>query len=246
MKNPSTTKNQQLPTSEGIVAKPSDYKELEKHRKEVFNLEQERQFSKIFRFYTGWILAGVFCLFAVIESIRSLTWGHPQDHFQIAILHEDGTYSAPTDIKNLTPVQQREILETSLINYITYREYYTYTSSQKSYDIISAMTVGKEQERYQKHMLDQNDTENPLIKYAEHGIVTPIDIRLDPDPNSENSWNFSFTRRVTDNDNSTTVDTPMRGILTFTKGQVLTKFKIPYDPANIVILQYESHEVSTK
>ncbi|MBS0984270.1 VirB8/TrbF family protein [Gluconobacter cerinus] len=247
MTNTSTTHDthEQPAATEGMVPRPADYDQLRDHRKEVITLEQERRRSQAFRFYTGWALAGVFGLFALVEGARSLTWGHPQDRFQIAILHDDGTYSAPVDVKNLSRVEKREVLATSLVNYISYREGYTYASSQKAYDIVSAMTTGKEQSRYQKHMLDQNDPENPLVMYGEHGQITALDIRLDPDPNSENSWNFSFTRRVIDRDGAPE-DTPMRGTLTFVDGHVPTKYRVPYDPASVVVLQYESHGVTAR
>lgn len=246
MTNSSTTpENNNDHAPEGMVPRPADYPELRKHRQEVHSLEGERKRSEAFRFWMGWGLAGVFFTFSLVEGVRSLTWPHAQDHFRIAVVHNDGTYEAPVDVKDLTPVQKREILETSLVNYVTFREGYTYASSQKAYDIVSSMTGGKELNRYQKHMLDENDPENPIIKYGETGQIVAVDIRLDPDPNSENSWNFTYTRRVIDKDKAP-VDTPMRGTMTFIEAAVPLKYRVPYDPASVAVIQYESHEVTTR
>mgnify|MGYP001307776583 CR=1 FL=1 len=230
---------------EGMVPRPENYDDLRQHQKEVYSLERERRRSEAFRFYTGWGLAGVFGLFALVEAVRSLTWPHPRDHFQIALINNDGTYSAPVDLQDLTPVEKKVVLETSLVNYVTYREGYTFASSQKAYDIVSGMTAGKEQSRYQKHMLDQNDPDNPIVKYGLNGQITALDVRLDADPNSKNSWNFTFTRRLIEKDGQP-VDTPMRGTMTFVPAPVPTKVLVPYDPASVAVIQYESHEVTTR
>nr|AFK88996.1 hypothetical protein [Acetobacter pasteurianus] len=249
-KNSSTTTTmnpdmEQTKAPNGFVPRPGDYDGLRDNFKEVHTLESERKRSQAFRFWMGWGLAGVFFTFSLVEGVRSLTWPHAQDHFRIAIVHNDGTYDAPVDVNELTPVQQKEILETSLVNYVNYRESYAYAASQKSYDIVSAMTAGKELKRYQKSLLDQNDPENPIVKYGLKAHKEALDIRLNPDPNSNNSWNFTFTLRVTE-DEKDPVEIPMRGSMTFVKAPVSPKFRVPYDPASVAIIQYESHEVTTR
>ena len=233
------------PEPAGFVPRPDQYAALHQHFRDTYSLEAERSRSEKLRMFGGWALAGVFGVFALVAEAQNIGRPLPKDRFEIAFLHDDGTYSAPVETKDLTPVQQREVLQTSLVNYITYRAGYSYAASQKAYNVVSVMTGGQEQNRYQRVMLSPNDSESPLVKYGQHGQIVPIDIRLDPDPNSPNSWNFSYTQRLLLGD-APPQDTPMRGSMTFVRGPVPLKFRVPYDPASVVVLAYETHEVSSR
>ena len=229
-----------MPESAGFVPQPDQYPELHQHFQETHSLETERRRSEALRFYSGWALAGVFGLFALIQGIRDINRPAPRDRFEIAILNEDGSYSAPVDMQELTRVQQREVLETSLVNYITYRAGYAYASGQHNYNIVSAMTATSEQIRYQRTMLSSSDPLNPLIKYGPTAQIVPLNIRLEPDPTGPNTWNFTYTQHLMVGD-AAPRDIPMRGSLTFVRGPVLPKYRVPYDPASVVVLQYEDH-----
>lgn len=224
----------------GFVPRPDQYPELRTMFSETHSLEAERRRSERFRVFGGWGLAGLFAIFAFGELVQNISRPLPKDHFEIAILHPDGSYTPPMDEKDLTPMQQREVLETSLVNYITYRAGYTYAASQHDYDVVSSMTGGDAQTRYQRVMLSPSDPESPLVKYGMKAQIVPLDIRLDPDPTSPNEWNFSYTQHLMMAD-APPQDTPMRGSFTFVRGPVPLRFRIPYDPASVVVLQYEDH-----
>lgn len=228
----------------GFVPRETQYPELEKQFRDVHSLESERRRGQAFILFGGWGLAAVFGAFALIAGLQNINRPAPRDRFEIAFIHDDGSYDAPVEEENLSAVQQREVLQSSLINYITWRAGYTFASSQKAYNIVSAMTSGTEQARYQRLMLSQSDVDNPLVKFGLRGQLVPLDIRLDPDSNGPNSWNFSYTLRELVND-APPHDVPMRGSLTFVRGPVAQKFRVPFDPASVVVLQYESHEVAT-
>jgi hypothetical protein len=228
-----------------FVPNEEKYPELRQHFHEVHSLESERRRNQAIAVFGGWGVAAVFGVFALISGLQNINRPAPKDRFEIAFIHDDGSYDAPIEEKDMTPVQQREVLQASLVNYITSRAGYSFASSQKAYNIVSAMTAGTEQARYQRVMLSQNDPESPLVKYGLRGQIVPLDIRLDPDPNGPNSWNFSYTLRELVND-APPHDTPMRGSLTFVRGPVPKKFRVPFDPASVVVLQYESHEVTTR
>jgi type IV secretory pathway component VirB8 len=228
-----------LADNPGFVPRPDQYAEVQNHFRATHSLEAERRRGELLRVYGGWGLAGVFGLFALVQGLRDINRPVPHDRFEIAILHEDGSYSAPVEVKDLTPVQQREVLQTSLFNYIAHRAGYAYASSQHDYNVVSAMTAGTEQARYQRVMLSK-DQANPMVRLGLKGQIVPMDIRLEPDPTGPNSWNFTYTQRVINGD-APPQDTPMRGSLTFVRGPVLSKFRVPYDPAGILVLQYEDH-----
>lgn len=224
----------------GFVPRPDQYAEMRQHYAETHTLEAERRKAELLKVYGGWALAGVFGVFALVQGIRDINRPAPRDRFEIAVLHDDGSYSAPVEMKDMTPVQQREVLQTSLYNYITHRAGYAYASSQHDYNIVSAMTAGSEQSRYQRVLLSPNDPASPLVKYGLRGQIVPLDIRLEPDPTGPNSWNFTYTQRLIVADGPPQ-DTPMRGSLTFVRGPVPVKYRVPYDPASVVVLQYEDH-----
>lgn len=226
----------------GLIPQASQYDEIHRHFQETHSLEAERRRSEMLRFYSGWALAGVFGIFALVQGVRDINRPAPRDRFEIAILHEDGSYSAPTEMQDMTRVQQREVLETSLMNYITYRAGYTYAAGQHNYNIVSAMTATNEQVRYQRIMLSSSDPLNPLVKYGQTAQLVPLNIRLDPDPTGPNTWNFTYTLHLTVAETAAQ-DIPMRGSLTYVRGPVLSKVRVPYDPASVVILQYEDHPV---
>ncbi len=233
------------PEPSGFVPRSDQYAALHQHFRDTHSLEAERQRSEKLQRFGGWALAGVFGVFALVAEAQNINRPVPKDRFEIAFLHDDGSYSAPVEMKDLAPVQQREVLQTALVNYITYRAGYSYAASQKAYNIVSAMTGNQEQSRYQRVMLSPNDPESPLVKYGQRGQIFAEDIRLDPDPNGPNSWNFSYTQRLLLGD-APPQDTPMRGSLTFVRGPVPAKFRVPYDPASVIVLAYESHEVTTR
>jgi hypothetical protein len=225
-----------------FVPRETDYPELQAHFRAVHTLEGERRRAAAIMNYGGWILAAVFGGYALVAGLQNINRPLPHDRFEIAFVHDDGSYDAPREITDLSPVQQREVLQTSLVNYITWRSNYSFASSQKAYNVVSAMTNGHEQSRYQQLLLNRNDPANPLVKYGLNGQLVALDIRLDPDPNGPNSWNFSYTQRELVSD-APPHDTPMRGSLTFVRGPVPRKIRVPFDPASIIVLQYESHEV---
>lgn len=235
------------PASEpvGFVPRPDQYAALHQHFRDTHSLEAQRQRGEKLSRFGGWALAGVFGVYALVAGVQNIYRPAPKDRFEIAFLHDDGTYSAPVEMNDLAPVQQREVLQTALVNYITYRAGYSYAASQHAYDIVSAMTGSQEQNRYQRIMLSPNDPESPLVKYGQRGQLVPVDIRLDPDPNSKSSWNFSYTQRLLLGD-APPQDTPMRGSITFVRGPVPIKFRVPYDPASVIVLAYESHEVTAR
>ena len=234
-----------VPEGSGFVPRPDQYAALHQHFRDTHTLEAERRRAEKLRTLGGWALAGVFGVFALVAEAQNINRPLPRDRFEIAFLHDDGSYSAPVEMKDLAPVQQREVLQTALVNYITYRAGYSYAASQHGYDIVSAMTAGQEQNRYQRVMLSPNDPDSPLVKYGQHGEIVPVDIRFDPDPSGPNSWNFSYTQRLLLADASPQ-DTPMRGSLTFVRGPVPVKYRVPYDPASVIVLAYESHEVTSR
>jgi hypothetical protein len=231
------------PAAPYFVPQEGAYPELQEHFRAVHSLEGERRRAAAVVTFGGWALAAVFGGYALVAGIQNINRPAPRDRFEIAFVHDDGSYDAPREITELTPVQQREVLQTSLVNYITWRAGFSFAASQKAYNIISAMTNGHEQSRYQQLMLNRNDPVNPLVKYGLNGQLVALDIRLDPDPNGPNSWNFSYTQRELVSD-APPHDTPMRGSLTFVRGPVPQKIRVPFDPASIVVLQYESHEVT--
>lgn len=236
---------EEAPAAPIFVPRESEYSALQQHFRDVHSLEAERRRTQAVVILGGWGLAFVFGSFALIAGLQNINRPAPRDRFEIAFIHDDGSYDAPIENKDMTPVQQREVLEASLVNYITWRAGYSYASSQKAYNIVSAMTQGTEQSRYQRVMLSPNDSESPLVRYGLRGQLVPLDIRLDPDPNGPNSWNFSYTLRELVAD-APPHDVPMRGSLTFVRGPVSRKVRVPFDPASIIILQYESHEVATR
>ena len=233
------------PVTPGFVPRADQYAALHQHFRDTHTLEAERQRGEKLRTLGGWALAGVFGVFALVAEMQNINRPLPKDRFEIAFLHDDGSYSAPVEMKDLAPVQQREVLQTALVNYITYRAGYSYAASQKAYNIISVMTAGQEQNRYQRVMLSPSDPDSPLVKYGQRGEIVAQDIRLDPDPNGPNSWNFTYTQRLLLAD-APPQDTPMRGSLTFVRGPVPAKYRVPYDPASVIVLAYESHEVTTR
>ncbi len=233
------------PATPGFVPRSDQYAALHQNFRDTHTLEAERQRAEKLRTLGGWALAGVFGMFALVAEMQNINRPLPKDRFEIAFLHDDGSYSAPVEMKDLAPVQQREVLQTALVNYITYRAGYSYAASQKAYNIVSVMTAGQEQNRYQRVMLSPNDPDSPLVKYGQRGEIVAQDIRLDPDPNGPNSWNFTYTQRLLLAD-APPQDTPMRGSLTFVRGPVPAKYRVPYDPASVIILAYESHEVTTR
>ena len=233
------------PEPSGFVPRSDQYAALHQHFRDTHSLEAERRRAEKLRTLGVGALAGVFGVFALVAEAQNINRPVPKDRFEIAFLHDDGSYSAPVEVKDLTPVQQREVLQTALVNYVTYRAGYSYAASQHAYNIVSAMTGGREQNRYQRVMLSPNDPDSPLVKYGQTGQVVAEDIRFDPDPSGPNSWNFSYTQRLLLADASPQ-DTPMRGSLTFVRGPVPAKYRVPYDPASVIVLAYESHEVTTR
>ena len=229
-------------TTAHLVPREEQYPELLQQFASVHQLEVVRRRNQGLATLGGWGLAAVFATYALIAGLQNINHPAPRDRFEIAFVHDDGSYDAPRDENEMTPVQQREVLLASLVNYVTYREGYSFAASQKSYDIVSAMTGGHDQSRYQQVMLDRSLPENPVAKYGMRGQLTATDIRFDVDPSGPNSWNFSFVRTLSQGD-ITTTSMPMRGSLTFVRGPVPRKYRVPFDPASIVVLQYESHEV---
>ena len=229
--------------SAGFVPRPKQYAEIQANYEATHSLEAERRRSETIRLVVPWAIAGILGTYALVAGIQNIYRPVPQDRFEIAFVHDDGTYEAPREEKDLTPIQQREVLQSSLMNYITWRAGYTFAASQKAYNIVSAMTAGKEQSRYQKVMLSRDNPESPLIKYGMNAQIVPIDIRFDPYPNGPDSWNFSYTERVLKSGGGGT-DTAMRGSITFVRGPVPTAYRVPYDPESVVVLQYETHPVA--
>lgn len=227
----------------GKVPRPGQYEEVSANYLATHALEAERRRAERLRLLVPWGAAAVLGIFATIAGIQIIYRPVPKDHFEIAFVHDDGTYDAPRETSGLSARQSRIVLQSSLITYITWREGYAFAASQKAYDIVSAMTAGREQTRYQKMMLSKDDRDNPMIQYGMSAQIVPIDIRFDPYPNGENSWNFSYTRRVLKATGGGE-DTPMRGSITWVVGPVPTQYLVPYDPGSIVVLQYETHPAS--
>lgn len=234
-----------LPDEPRFVPRADQYPELQAQFQAVHSLEAERRRTQAIVTFGGWGLAAVLGTYALIAGIQTMNRPVPRDRFEIAFVHDDGSYDAPREVSEMTPVQQREVLQTSLVNYITWRAGYSYAASQKAYNIISAMSAGSEQTRYQQVMLSPNDPASPLVKYGMRGQLVPLDIRLDPDPNSASSWNFSYTLRELVGD-APPRDVPMRGSMTYVRGPVPRTTRVPFDPASIIVLQYESHEVNAR
>jgi hypothetical protein len=69
------------------------------------------------------------------------------------------------------------------------------------------------------------------------------DIRLGPDSNDLKNWNIDDAQRDLVNDVSS-LDTLMRSSFTFVREAVPQNIRMPFDLAGIIILHYETHEVT--
>lgn len=233
------------PAPPALLPREASFADLSQHIEQTRTLEQKRRLGLALGSYGGWALAGVFGVYALLAGVQNMLRPAPQDRFEIAFVHDDGSYQAPRDVAELTPGERDEVVQASLVNLIRWTEGYSMAQTKQAYGIVSAMTSGSAQSRYQHRMLDRNDPENPIVLYAMKTQIVPLDIRLDPDKAGPQSWNFSFTQRVI-SDNATFKDIPMRGSLTFVTGKVRKEVRVPWDPANVVALTYESHEASPR
>lgn len=229
----------------GFVPRPDQYAAIQKQFQDTHSLEAERKLHEKLRVFGGWGLAIVFGVFALVSEAQKIGQPLPKDRFEISFVADNGGYSAPIEVKDLSVAQSREVLQNSLINYINYRAGYSYAASQKAYDIVSAMTGGAAQVQYQRPMLNPSDPDSPYLKYGKYGQVVPLNIQLDPDQNSPSSWNFTYTQRIMKGDEEPK-DNPMRGVITFAPGPVPLRFRVRYDPASVVVLTYEAHDPTVK
>lgn len=185
--------------------------------------------------FGGWMAAAVLAVLLALCLLLVLRRPVPHQKLLIAVLHGDGTYSAPVPVDDLASSQQELLLKNTMWRYVVARESYTWEAVQHDYDVVSALSAGPMQARYQRFMLDASN--RPTAVYGKRGDVAISDVhvfRVAP-----NAMEVDFLRTVRQPDAPVKRE-PMIARITYApSGKIPITVRQQYDPAGILITKYD-------
>ena len=207
-------------------------------------LERERRVRRAISIGGGWAVAGLMSL--VAAASLGVMWNRPvpQDRFYMAVLHDDGTYDAPTVREDLPPSRRDMLFRHTVIQYVLARENYSWEGVNGNYRRVSAMSAPAERDRYQAVMLDRRNAENPAVLYGEGlsaSIADVTAIQVKADPASPNAVDAVFWVKVTaPNQAPRSIRKTARMTWIPADDRIPPEIQQTYDPMGIAFTHYSS------
>ena len=227
--------DQSVPPAAGFVPRGADVDLRDAVFRAARSFERERRWMALATGVGGWIVAAVLAVLLALSELTVLRRPVPHQKLLVAILHSDGTYSAPVPVSNLSSSQQEILLKNTMWRYVVARESYTWEAVQHYYDIVSHLSAPRVQVAYQHFMLESPD--RPTSLYGEQGDASISNVhvfRVAP-----NAMEVDFIRTTQQPDSPIETD-PMIARITYVPSR-----KIPitvlqqYDPAGVLITKYD-------
>ena len=199
------------------------------------SFERERRWMAFLTGFGGWIVAAVLAVLLALSLLLVLRRPVPHQKLLIAVLHGDGTYSAPVPVNDLSPSQQALLLKNTIWRYVVARESYTWEAVQHDYDVVSALSAGPLQARYQKFMLDAS--KRPTAVFGKRGDVSISDVhifRVAP-----NAMEVGFPADGPAARCSREAGAMIARVTYAPSGKIPITVRQQYDPAGILITKYD-------
>lgn len=207
-------------------------------------LERERRIRRVLIVGGGWVVAAM--LAATTTASLGVMWNRPvpRDRFLVSVLHDDGTYDAPTVREDL-PRSRRDLLfRHTVIQYVLARENYTWEGVNASYRLVSAMSWPAERDRYQAVMLNRRNPDNPAVLYGDGMSASTADvtaIQVQADPSSPNAVAAVFMVKITTpNQAPRTIRKTARMTWVGAEDTIPAEVQQTYDPLGIAFTHYVS------
>ena len=223
------------PPASGFVPRGTGIDQREAAFRAAWSFERERRWMAFLTGFGGWIVAAVLAILLALSLLLVLRRPVPHQKLLVAVLHGDGTYSAPVPVNDLSPAQQALLLKNTVWRYVVARESYTWEAVQHDYDVVSALSAGPLQARYQKFMLDAS--RRPTAAFGKRGDVSISDVhifRVAP-----NAMEADFLRTVRQPDASVKREHMIARVTYAPSGKIPITVRQQYDPAGILITNYD-------
>jgi type IV secretory pathway component VirB8 len=207
-------------------------------------LERERRIRRLVTVSGGWIVAGIMGAVAVTCLGVMVVRPVPRDLVYVAVLHDDGTYDAPTLREDL-PQSRRDVLfRHTVIQYLYARENYSWEGVNANYRQASAMSTPAERDRYQAVMRNPRNPENPAMLYGEGlnaGIADVVAVQVKADPASPNAVDAVFMLKISaPNQPPRTIRKTARLTWMPAEDRMPLEIQQQFDPAGIAFSNYVS------
>lgn len=222
----------------------TDRNEVAREIEAVRALERASQIRRIVTHFMGWAVALFMTIVAACCLLVMWSRPTPQDRLVVALIHDDDSYEAPRPVEDLTRSERDILFRHTVIEYVRFREDYSWESVNANYKRVSVMSTPEERDRYQTVMRDGKNPDNPAVAYgtgtgASKADVTAIEVYTDP--NSPNAVDARFV---------VTVEVPNQPPMTIRKFARMTWMLASdrissgvmqlYDPAGIAFSHYRS------
>jgi len=223
------------PPAAGFVPRGEEVDQREAAFRAAWSFERERRWMAFLTGFGGWIVAAVLAVLLGLSLLLVLRRPVPHQKLLIAVLHGDGTYSAPVPVGDLSRSQQELLLKNTMWRYVAARESYTWEAVQHYYEVVSALSAAPVQAGYQKFMLDAPD--RPTAAYGKRGDVAVSDVHVFPVAPNAMEVDFLRTVRLPD---APVKREPMIARITFApSGKIPIAVRQQYDPAGILVTKYD-------
>ncbi len=231
-------------TPAGFALRPDAVREVSRAVAAARGLERERRLRRALSVGGGWAVAAMMTV--VAAASLGVMWNRPvpRDRFYMAVLHDDGTYDAPTVREDLSRSRREMLFRHSVIQYVRGRENYSWEGVNANYRLVSAMSAPAERDRYQAVMLDRHSSSNPAVLYGE-GLgasmadVTAIQVKVDPaSPNAVDA--VFLVKIVTPNQSPRTIRKTARMTWMGAEDLIPSEIQQSYDPMGIAFTHYSS------
>lgn len=206
--------------------------------------ERERRLRRMVNVGGGWAVAAMITV--VAAACLGVMWNRPvpQDRYYMAVLHDDGTYDAPTVREDLPRSRREMLFKHTVIQYVRGRENYSWEAVNANYRLVSAMSAPAERDRYQAFMLDRRNPENPGVIYGEGagaGTADVTAIQVHADPASPNAVDAVFMLKITaPNQPPRTIRKTARMTWMPAEDRIPAEIQQTYDPMGIAFTHYSS------